>query len=233
MIHPTSIMAHHIYDQHLSVPPPSPLRDHAGSIPSRTLPPPLHSYEIMLDPSLASSKTLTLNNFTSKTIFMKNQSRLMNCHRRLHHHHKRLNHSYSSKPSQWTALSWLYSSDFSSWSQLDAGLLPAFYVPRSHSPLSEMEGGSNYTRKNFTSCSKSANKPSTSCVRTACLKLSTSLEQRVNSCNNFVDIIRLVARLFRQVRYIHDITILLQPCVVNLVRFLLYHDCTRLVRTNL
>ena len=37
-----------------------------------------------------------------------------------------------------------------------------------------------YTRKNLTSCSKSANKPSTSCVRTACPKLSTSLEQAVN-----------------------------------------------------
>jgi hypothetical protein len=28
-----------------------------------------------------------------------------------------------------------------------------------------------YTRKHFTSCSKSANKPSTSCLRTACHKL--------------------------------------------------------------
>ena len=37
------------------------------------------------------------------------------------------------------------------------------------------------TRKNLTSCSKSANKPSTSCVRTACPKLSTSLEQAVNN----------------------------------------------------
>ena len=36
-----------------------------------------------------------------------------------------------------------------------------------------------YTRKNLTTCSKSANKPSTSCVRTACYKLSTSLEQAV------------------------------------------------------
>jgi hypothetical protein len=68
---------------------------------------------------------------------------------------------------------------------------------------------------------------STSCVRTACPKLSTSLEQAVNSCNKLVDIIRLVARLF------HDITILLQSCVVNLVTFLLYHDCIRLVRTTL
>ena len=39
-------------------------------------------------------------------------------------------------------------------------------------------------------------------------------------CNNIVDIIRLVTRLFQQVRYSHDITILLQPCVVNLVTFL-------------
>jgi hypothetical protein len=56
----------------------------------------------------------------------------------------------------------------------------------------------------------------TSCVRTACPKLSTSLEQLVNSCNKLVDIIRLVARLFQQIRYSHYITILLQPCVVNL-----------------
>jgi hypothetical protein len=39
----------------------------------------------------------------------------------------------------------------------------------------------SYTRKNLTSCSKSANKPSTSCVRTACWELSTSLEQAVNN----------------------------------------------------
>ena len=35
--------------------------------------------------------------------------------------------------------------------------------------------------KNLTTCSKSANKPSTSCVHTACYKLSTSLEQAVNN----------------------------------------------------
>jgi hypothetical protein len=40
---------------------------------------------------------------------------------------------------------------------------------------------SNYTRKNLASCSKSANKPSTSCVRTACPKLLTSMEQAVNN----------------------------------------------------
>jgi hypothetical protein len=39
-------------------------------------------------------------------------------------------------------------------------------------------------------------------------------------CNNLVDIIRLVTRLFQQVRYSHDIAVLLQPCVVNLVTFL-------------
>ena len=38
-----------------------------------------------------------------------------------------------------------------------------------------------YTRKTLTICSKSANKPSTRCVRTACYKLSTSLEQAVNN----------------------------------------------------
>jgi hypothetical protein len=73
----------------------------------------------------------------------------------------------------------------------------------------------------------------TSCVHThrACPKLSTSLEQLVNSCNNLFD--RLVAMLFQQVRYSHDITIFLQLCVVNLVTFLLYHDCIRLVKTTL
>ena len=38
-----------------------------------------------------------------------------------------------------------------------------------------------YTRKNLTICSKSANKPSTSCLGTACYKLSTILEQVVNN----------------------------------------------------
>ena len=38
-----------------------------------------------------------------------------------------------------------------------------------------------YARKNLASCSKSTNKPSTSCVCTACPKLSTSLKQAVNN----------------------------------------------------
>jgi hypothetical protein len=33
----------------------------------------------------------------------------------------------------------------------------------------------------------------------------------LTTCNNRVDIIRLVARLFQHVQYSHDITILLQP----------------------
>ena len=69
-------------------------------------------------------------------------------------------------------------------------------------------------------------------------RLITSCQQQVwnkllTTCNNFVDIIRLVTRLFQQGCYNHDITILLQPCVVNLVTFLIYHDCIRLVRTTL
>jgi hypothetical protein len=54
--------------------------------------------------------------------------------------------------------------------------------------------------------------------------LPTSRQQVWNklltTCNNLVDIIRRVARLFQQLRYSHDITILLQPCIVNLETFL-------------
>ena len=67
--------------------------------------------------------------------------------------------------------------------------------------------------------------------------LQTSRQQLWNrlltTCNNLVNIIRLVTRLFQQGCYNHDTTILLQPCVVNLVTFLLYHDCIRVVRTTL
>ena len=52
------------------------------------------------------------------------------------------------------------------------------------------------------------------------------------TCDKLVHIVRIVTRLFQQSCYSH-ITILLQPCVVNLVTFLLYHDCIRLVRNNL
>ena len=91
------------------------------------------------------------------------------------------------------------------------------------------------TRKNLISFSKSANKPSTKVVFAL---LVPSCQQVWNkllaTCNNLVDIIRLVARLFQQVRYSHDITILSQPCVVNLVTFLFYHDYSiRIVRTTL
>jgi hypothetical protein len=59
-------------------------------------------------------------------------------------------------------------------------------------------------------------------VLTTCQQIWNKL---LTTCNNLVDIIRLVARLFQQVRYRYDITILLQPCVVNFVTLLLYHDC--------
>ena len=69
----------------------------------------------------------------------------------------------------------------------------------------------------------------TSCQQVVFALLVPSCQQVWNklltTCNNLVDIIRLVARLFQQVRYGHGITILLQPCVVNLVTFLLYCDC--------
>ena len=54
-----------------------------------------------------------------------------------------------------------------------------FYVCRSRTAFLNRIGWN--TRKNLTSCNKSANKPSTSCVRIACPKLSTSLEQAVNN----------------------------------------------------
>jgi hypothetical protein len=65
--------------------------------------------------------------------------------------------------------------------------------------------------------------------------LVTSCQQVWNNllttCNNLVEIIRPVARLFWQVRYMLDITRLLQPCVDNLVTSLLYHGCNKHVST--
>ena len=91
-----------------------------------------------------------------------------------------------------------------------------YYIIRTDLTVAHL--AKHYTRKNLTTCSKSANKPLTSCVRTACYKLSTSLEQAVNNlwqacwyCQT------CVTRLFQQGCYSHDTTILLQPCVVNLV----------------
>ena len=37
----------------------------------------------------------------------------------------------------------------------------------------------------------------------------------LTTCNNLVDTVKLVTRLFQQGYYSHDITILLQPCVVH------------------
>jgi hypothetical protein len=54
--------------------------------------------------------------------------------------------------------------------------------------------------------------------------LVTSCQQVKNKLltirNNLVDTIRLVTTSLQQVRYSHDIAVLLQPCVVNLVTFL-------------
>ena len=89
-----------------------------------------------------------------------------------------------------------------------------------------------YTCKNLTTCSKSANKRQ----QVVFARLVTSCQEVWNklltTCNKLVDIVRLVTRLFQQGCYNHDITILLRPCVVNLVTFLLYHVCIRLVRTT-
>jgi hypothetical protein len=66
------------------------------------------------------------------------------------------------------------------------------------------------------------------CVRTACPKLSTSLEQAVKTCQ---DLLQGCSNKSDTVMI--DITILLQSCVANLVTFLLYHDCIKFVRTTL
>jgi hypothetical protein len=90
-----------------------------------------------------------------------------------------------------------------------------------------------YTRKNLTfvpSLLTSRQQVVFALLVPSCLEV---LYKLLTTCNSLVHIIRLVARLFQQVRYSHDITILLQPCVINLVTFLLYHDCIRLVGTTL
>ena len=66
----------------------------------------------------------------------------------------------------------------------------------------------------------------TSCQQVVFVLLVPSCQQVWNklwtTCNNLVDIIRLVARLFWQVRYMR---------VDNLVTSLLYHGCNKLVNT--
>ena len=100
-----------------------------------------------------------------------------------------------------------------------------------HDKAKNIRDAMKYTRKNLTTCCKSANRPST-CSHDLLQTCQQVWNKLLTTCNNLVDIVRIVTRLFQQVCYNHDITILLQPCVVNLVRFLLYHDCTRLVRTT-
>jgi hypothetical protein len=102
-----------------------------------------------------------------------------------------------------------------------------------HIQISKESDSVLYTRKNLTSC----NSLPTSRQQVVFALLVPRFQQVWNNLlttsNNLVDIIVLVARLFQQVRYSHGITILLQSCIVNLVTFLLYHDCIRLVRTTL
>jgi hypothetical protein len=54
-------------------------------------------------------------------------------------------------------------------------------------------------------------------------------------CTQLLRVKQVVTNLFTSCRQVMvvDITILLQPCVVNLVTFLLSHDCIRFVRTTL
>ena len=72
-----------------------------------------------------------------------------------------------------------------------------------------------YTRKNLTTCSKSAYKA------------------QLTTCNILADFVRLVTSLIQETCYSHDITILLQSCFVNLVTCLLYRNSTGFVRTTL
>ena len=98
-----------------------------------------------------------------------------------------------------------------------------------------------YTRKNLTTCthvkiSQLVASLQTSRQQVVFARLVKSCQQVWNklltTCNNLVNIVRLVARLFQQGCYNHDITILLQPCVVNLEIFLFFRDYIRLVRTT-
>ena len=65
---------------------------------------------------------------------------------------------------------------------------------------------------------------------TSCQQVWSNL---LTTCNILADFVRLVTSLIQQICYNHDITILLQPCFINLVTLLLYRNCTGLVRTTL
>ena len=55
----------------------------------------------------------------------------------------------------------------------------------------------------------------------------------LTTCNNLVDIVRLVTRLFQQGCYNHDVTILLQPSDANLVTSLIMPSSLLHVVNNL
>jgi hypothetical protein len=84
-----------------------------------------------------------------------------------------------------------------------------------------------YTRKNaqvVTGLPTSRQQDIFALLVTSCQQVWNNL---LTTCNNLVEIIRLVARLFLQVCDMLDITRLLQPCVDNHVTTLLYHDCNK------
>ena len=90
--------------------------------------------------------------------------------------------------------------------------------------------GIPYTSENRTTCSKFANKPSQ-----VVFVLVTSCQQVWNKL--IIDVISLVARLFQQGCYNHDVTTLLQSCFVNfvacvIVTMLFYYNCITLTRTT-
>ena len=91
--------------------------------------------------------------------------------------------------------------------------------------------------KLVTNCQKIVRTSSANNTHVRISQLVASLQQVWNNllttCNILADFVRLVTSLIQQTCFNHDITILLQPCFVNLVTFLLYRNCTGLVRTTL
>ena len=84
-----------------------------------------------------------------------------------------------------------------------------------------------YTRKNLTTCSKSADKPSTSCVRMACYNLSTSPER---SCQQLVTTLLILSDLLQGCSN-KTVTIMIQSCYNynNIATTLCCQPCSILV----
>ena len=87
-----------------------------------------------------------------------------------------------------------------------------------HVYLPGMSVHMTYTHKNLSTCSKSANKPLTKLSSYCLLQVVNKFGIKLlTTCSKLVDIVRHVTRLLQQGCYNHAITILLHPCVVNLV----------------